>query len=63
MRVDTTDCVQIFETLGEAVKDAGTGKYAGFQLVEALRLKGYRLILEQLPIEVEQADDTKLAAE
>lgn len=58
MRVDTTDAVATFETLGQAVKDAGTGKYCGFQLVEALRDKGYRLILELLPIEV---DDTKQA--
>lgn len=64
MRVDTTDAVEMFETLGWATKEAGIGKYAGFLLVEALRTKGYRLILEQLPIEVDQsADDTKQAAD
>lgn len=58
MRIDTMDAIMTFETLGQAVKDAGTGKYCGFQLVEALRDKGYRLILELLPIE---AGDTKQA--
>lgn len=58
MRVDTTDAVATFETLGQAVKDAGTGKYCGFQLVEALREAGFRLVLERL-----SADDRDNIAE
>ena len=49
MRVDTLDAVETFETLGQAVKEAGIGKYNGFLLVEALREKGFRLVLERLP--------------
>jgi hypothetical protein len=55
------DAVATSETLGQSVKDAGTGKYCGFLLVEALRDKGYRLVLEQLPIEVDLIDDAKLS--
>lgn len=67
MRVDTMDAVATFEMLGEAVKAAGTGKYCGFQLVEALKDKGKRLILEDLPVvetlwsEKQIADETKAA--
>lgn len=70
MRVDTMDAITTFEMLGEAVKAAGTGKYCGFQLVEALKDKGKRLILEDLPVvempkmDIHQiADETRLAAE
>lgn len=49
MRVDALDAIETFEMLGQAVKDAGTGKYSGFQLVEAVRERGYRLVLERLP--------------
>lgn len=52
MQIDTTDAMTMFETLGSAVKEAGIGKYNGFLLVEALRAKGWRLKLEQMPIEV-----------
>lgn len=68
MRIDTMDAIATFEMLGEAVKAAGTGKYCGFQLVEALKDKGKRLILEDIPVveawrsEIQQiADETKAA--
>lgn len=56
MRVDTTDAVEMFEMLGWAAKEAGVGKYGGFLLVEAIRGKGFRLVLERLPVEAEQAE-------
>jgi hypothetical protein len=60
MRVDTLDAVEMFETLAWAVKEAGLGKYCGFQLVEAVRLKGYRLILERLPEVPDQSQENAL---
>ena len=63
MRIDTTEAVETFEALGQAVKEAGTGKYCGFQLVEELRKAGFRLVLERIPAPVEQsAPDLRLEA-
>lgn len=62
MRIDTTDAMTTFETLGAAVKAAGIGKYNGFLLVEELRSKGFRLVLEQMPIEVEVPIPTSIRA-
>lgn len=63
MRVDTTDAVEMFEMLGWAAKEAGVGKYAGFQLVEAIREKGFRLVLERLPVEVEPENALRVKPE
>lgn len=63
MRVDTLDAIETFEMLGVAAKEAGIGKYSGFQLVEAGRERGYRLVLERLsPPEIDLAEVRRLSS-
>ena len=47
--VDVLNAMEMFEALGQAVKEAGNGKFNGFLLAEAMRERGYRIVLERLP--------------